>query len=441
MKGKMRGFLAVLLSAMLFCGCAGATCDCNCGDDTGGGKTPASDTTGKDDQTDDKENPGGTGDSEVKTYWQDEKSYGITVAEDGSMMLGTEKLYLSGVDCYNLFNQCVSDNFSAEKAKETLDILAENNIGVVRFNCGGYDYKFLDNYFNQKEAYLNLLKEIASYAQQLEIGLIPSLFWLHNAVPDYYDEPIRYWGKANSQTIAFLKEYTTSIVSALKEYKAIFAWEFGNEFNLACDLPNAAEHMPSLPSGSSRSSRTAEDYLSASDMGYALLQFSAAVLNVDKSGRMITTGNATLRPSQYHQLNYGSWEQDTEEQFSTMLATFAPTGVNAISEHVYFTSQTTFGRELSLAEYLEYMINTAKTMKKAYYIGEWGGGNNSEVEYYRGIGNAFVDAGVQLVLLWNFNLTEGSVESSFSGQSERGKALLKIVGEMNTRYKEEFRKV
>lgn len=377
--------------------------------------------------------------TEVKNYWQDLRNFGIGVTEDGTMTLGGEKLYAAGVNCFDLVNGCFSEGFSAAGAKESLDVLSSYGVGVVRFDCGGYDYTSIGRYFDYKQEFIDLLREVTDYAEKLEIGLIPSFFWLKNAVPDYFDEPLRSWGRPESKTVGFLRSYTREIVSAIKDSKAVFGWEFGNEFNLDCDLPNAAEHMPPLPEGSSRTGRTEEDYLSASDVQYALSVFAEEISSLDDSGRMITSGNANPRPSQYNQFRYGTWEQDTPEEYGEITSLFAPAGVEAISEHVYFTAQKTFGREIFLEEYLQYATATAKKLKKAYFVGEWGGGDSTDYGYYRRIGNAFVDAGVQLVLLWNFNVGEGRVEYSFSHRTERGRELLKIVGEMNARYAGEYR--
>ena len=370
-------------------------------------------------------------------YWRDTKNFGIHVM-DGVMTLGNEKVYEAGVNCYNLFNQCFSDGYSAEKAKKTLNILADYGIKVVRFNCGGYGMDYIGDYFAQKTAYINLLREISEYAETLEIGLIPSFFWLFHAVPDYYDEPINSWGKVESQTMGFLQSYTKDVVMALKDYKAIFAWEFGNEFNLSCDLPNAFEHMPALPAGSKRLTRTEEDILSASDVEIALTAFAQTIKSLDDTGRMITSGNATLRPSQYNQLHHNTWAQDSVLEYKKITGTFTPDGVDAVCEHVYFTSQKTFGRELTLAEYLQYATANAKALNKAYFVGEWGGGSSEDRSYYSEIGHAFVEAGVQLALLWNFNAVEGSVEHSFSANTDRGKMLLEVIEEMNLNYDKRY---
>ena len=371
------------------------------------------------------------------SYWQNTTDFGIQVNENGVMQLAGKDIYVAGTNCYNLFNQCF-DDFSSAEAKRTLDVLKDNGISLVRFNCGGYSYNDLRFYMQNKQAFLDLLYEIVNYAEELEIGLIPSFFWLYHAVPDYYDEPLRSWGRADSKTVQFLCNYTKDIVSTLKDSKAIFAWEFGNEFNLSCNLPNANEHMPALPAHSNRTSRTTEDYLSAEDVSYAMTRFIQMIRALDDTGRMITSGNATLRPSQYNQLKYNSWVQDSYEEYKQITALFTPDGADTISEHVYFQSQKTFGQELTLAQYLSYMTRMAKELKKAYFVGEWGGGSSEDMTSYREIGNDFVDAGVQICLLWNFNLNENSIEYSFSADSLRGQRLFAVIAELNHRYQTEF---
>ena len=74
----------------------------------------------------------------------------------------------------------------------------------------------------------------------------------------------------------------------------------------------------------------------------------------------------------------------------------------------------------------------------------WGWGNDSaqndyeNESYYTSMANAIVDAGVQLALLWNFNAVEGSVEYSFSANTDRGKMLLSVLADMNAAYEEKY---
>src|SRR5690606_25867933 len=80
-------------------------------------------------------------------------------------------------------------------------------------------------------------------AEEEGIGLIPSLFWQINTIPDIVFEPINKWGEPDSDTIKFMRTYTREVVSRYKDSPAIWAWEFGNEMNLEVDLPH---HKPQV---------------------------------------------------------------------------------------------------------------------------------------------------------------------------------------------------
>ncbi len=389
--------------------------------------------------SDDQNNPI-EGEAGMEIYWKTHGDSGIHVTAEGQMTLGGKPLYLAGVNCYNLYNQCLEKNKvgSVTVAKATLDVLKSYDVKAIRFNCGNFDHTGIAFYKAHREECLRLLAEIADYAEELQIGLIPSLFWLDRAVPDYFDEPIRAWGDQNSKTVAFMREYTKDIVNYLKSYKSIFGWEFGNEFNLGCDLPNAEEHLPPLPSHSTRPSRNEQDYLSATDAAYVMGEFADLVKNLDPNNRLVTSGNASLRPSQYHQLHENSWEQDNKAQYAQMTAMYTPENMNTVSEHVYFTEQRTFDQMLSLDEYLAYITATAKQIKKAYLIGEWGSDSESDITYYRNIARSIFNAGVQMSLFWNFNFVEGTIEHSFSAETTRGKEVLNLVKEMNGWYEEKY---
>ena len=88
---------------------------------------------------------------ETMSYWQNTTDFGIHVNENGVMQLAGKDIYIAGTNCYNLFNQCFAD-FSSAEAKRTLDVLKENGISLVRFNCGGYSYNDLRFYMQNKQA-------------------------------------------------------------------------------------------------------------------------------------------------------------------------------------------------------------------------------------------------------------------------------------------------
>lgn len=358
----------------------------------------------------------------LTNYWENPAYAGIAVDGNGVMTLGGSKLYTAGVNCYALFNQCWNadvSKISIEKAKMSLDALADEGIKVVRFNCGGYlatsqdtGAKTIAMFEANKDALIALLKDIAAYAEDKEIGLIPSFFWLYSAVPSYCGETPNAWGEANSKTRAYMVEYTTLIVNELKGFHSIFGWEFGNEFNLHCDLPNATEEFK------------------LEDVNSAVSAFTATVQGLDVvPSRFLGSGHSAPRPAQYNLSVNGTWTEDTDAQYSTVTNSLNP--CNAISEHIYHDTNTSY----TFSEYLTRAMNMASSLKKAYYVGEWGHGNTSDSNYtaetyYRGLADAIVGAKVQLSLLWNYDVLDAT-EKSFSTGDTRSDMLWQVLKDMN----------
>ena len=83
-------------------------------------------------------------------------------------------------------------------------------------------------------------------AERYSIGLIPSLFWYLPTVPDLVQEPCDQWANPHSKTHEFMRTYTREVVTRYLDSPAIWAWEFGNEYNLDADLPNAKDHLPPI---------------------------------------------------------------------------------------------------------------------------------------------------------------------------------------------------
>lgn len=379
-----------------------------------------------------------------QNYWNNENTYGIQ-SVNGKLKLNGDDFYGMGVNFYNLFNNGLKNDYSVFYSFKGLEILSKNQIPFVRFNAGVYYYNELYLYKDNKIKYLKTLKDIADEAEKLKIGLIPSFFWLTHCVPDYVDEPIRKWGDKNSKTRAFMREYTTDIVNTLKDSKAVWGWEFGNEFNLAVDLPNAAQLIPNLPADSSRIARTTEDYLKSSDVNDAFKEFADIVRQIDTPKRFISSGNADLRASQYNQhTSFGtSWQQDTEDEHKQINLFLNPDDMDVISEHLYFTKHSYFSIDnYTLKEHIEMSMRHADEAKKPFIIGEFGHNNNTEplpteeerLEAAKQMAMLFVENNVQMSLLWNYSPANTIVEYSFNETTSRGHFLLNVVKDANQAY-------
>ena len=178
-----------------------------------------------------------------EVYWNDSYSgklglqLGSTKFGKPRMTLGGELLYVTGVNCYNLFVQChEADRMGTAMMERTVKVLEEEQVPIVRFSCSPFYASQMHYYTEQKEQFLSNLKKLADLCDQRHILLIPSVFWNKECFPEYCGEEIKAWGNTSSKTYKLMIDYTKDIVNTLKDHKCLAAWEFGNEFNLGADI-------------------------------------------------------------------------------------------------------------------------------------------------------------------------------------------------------------
>lgn len=288
---------------------------------------------------------------------------GLTVDERGELLLRGVPFRGIGVDYYDAFTRTLGP-VPRTDYDAGFGALAARRIPFARFSAGGYWPQDWALYETNRTEYFARLDGVVQSAQQHGIGLIPSLFWNLSTVPDLMKEPCNRWGTANSQTIAFMHAYTRELVIRYASSPAIWGWEFGNEYNLAADLPNALEHRPAVaPALGTPAYRTAEDEVTHADVRLALREFAIEVRKQD-SQRIIISGNATPRPSAWHQAKERSWAADTPAQFAEMLAADNPSPVNTLSVRGYDLAAD-IGR-------LDQASKLARANRKPLFVGEFG---------------------------------------------------------------------
>ncbi|HYW78384.1 MAG TPA: hypothetical protein VE890_02370, partial [Thermoguttaceae bacterium] len=178
-----------------------------------------------------------------------------------------------GANYFSLFSRRLKDPADTSY-RAGIEQLSEAHIPFVRFMCGGFWPIDCELYLRDKAAYFALLDDVVRAAEQNHVGLIPSLFWHMPTVCDIVGEPIDQLGNPQSKSIGFIRRYTEEVVTRYKDSPAIWAWEFGNEYNLSVDLPNAATHRPAVwPRLKTAHQRTERDELTSAHLVGALRAF------------------------------------------------------------------------------------------------------------------------------------------------------------------------
>ena len=320
-------------------------------------------------------------------------------------------------------------------------VLADHEIPFVRFAACGFwpnDFKL---YREDKEAYFRLLDGVVKSAEAHGIGLIPSLFWAIFSVPDLVGEPVSAWGDAASKTRAFMRTYTQEVVTRYVDSPAIWAWEFGNEYSLAADLPKAGEHFPPVvPNLGTPGKRSDADAVTSTMINDALRDFAETIRPCDKR-RPITSGHSLPRPAAWHLQHDGTWDQDTREQFSANLHERRIPPANLVSVHVYPPEVDTRFDGTYYEELLDLTVSAAHSDRCAVFVGEFGalddeahGGADKARRHVLDQIGAIERSGVDLAALWVFDLPNQEETVNVTAENKR-KGLLHVLKLANRRLK------
>lgn len=338
----------------------------------------------------------------------------LSLDKDGQVQRDGKPYRGIGINYFSAFSRTLV-NPKDTSYREGFDELAKRGIPFVRFSACAFwpcEWKL---YREDKEAYFRLMDGVIKAAEEKGIGLIPSLFWNMNTFPDLVDEPGNQWGNPESKTLAFMRTYTAEMVQRYNDSPAIWAWELGNEYSLAADLPNAADHRPPVvPHLGTRATRSADDDITHDMLVMACREFAKEVRKYDPL-RPITTGNSLPRGSAHHQRIEKSWTPDTPEEFQANLLDVTPDPMNVISVHVYpFDEDKRFKKDkTSYEEVLTFCMQSAAKGRKALFVGEFGAPDDGTADSIAKAkeNNAALLAAIEktrvpLAALWVFDLPD-----------------------------------
>lgn len=351
---------------------------------------------------------------------------GLTV-KDGILTKSHKQYRAIGVNYFNLFSRTLKDHTDKSYDKG-LNQLANAQIPFARFMCCGFWPVDWDLYINKPQEYFKLLDEVIASAEKHNIGLIPSLFWHISTIPDIVAEPMDQFANPQSKTSQFIRTYTEQVVTCYKDSPAIWGWEFGNEFNLTVDLPNASDHRPPVwPNLKTASKRTARDELTSQQMLAAYKTFAQSVRKHDKH-RILITGNALPRPSAYHNTMEKSWTPDTPQQFGQILLRDNPNPFDTISVHIYPA------KNRNIHELINTIHQVSTKANKPTFIGEFGvpATTNTEKEKaaFKQLLEAIEKQNIPLSALWVYDYPNMENHWNVTYKNKRA-YMLKMIAKAN----------
>lgn len=388
---------------------------------------------------------------------------GLYAGEKGKIMLRGREFIGVGINYYDLFVSIPQRDWDIGVSLKGMETLKAYDCKVIRFSTLPFYAEEFSAY--EDERYWPMMDRIVKKAEELGIGLIPSLFWTY-AVNDYCDEPYQSaFFDENSKTVRFTREYVQTFVKRYAESPAIYGWEFSNERVLGADFPDAS-HFRKPPATCSRTVRDKNDCVTLEGLNKMYSIFAEAVSACDPYDRFISTGDTNPRNSSYHQFAFGNREDDTHEQHEFVLDMINPSGINALSQHQYSFGEVISpqSRTYPLLDYFHdwksffaYLLEMAAKRNICTYVGEVGYCNVRPETYcditvedatlpFEEAVKAQRETGISLILFWNYDpvtvqldprhvYDRGTgIEYSFSEQTPRGKRILEIMREGNKLY-------
>ena len=210
---------------------------------------------------------------------------GLSVNAQGVLVKDGRPFRGIGVNYFDAFSRHLLDP-SDTSYEAGFAALARARVPFVRLmGCGFWPVE-QKLYQVHREEFLRRFDDVVRAAERHHIGLIPSLFWNVATVPDLVGEPVSAWGDPRSKTQAYMRAYVKDLVTRCRRSPALWGWEFGNEFNLGADLPNAAEHRPPIVPGLGTPARRSEkDEWSYETIRTAFAAFARTVRRVRSGPR------------------------------------------------------------------------------------------------------------------------------------------------------------
>jgi hypothetical protein len=290
--------------------------------------------------------------------------------ENGTLKLNGVSFSGIGVNYYSAFER-VLDNSNDLSYEEGFRMLALLGIKFARLDISGFWPIKTNLFFTNRNEYFRRLDGVIISAAKHNVALIPTFFWAWFTFSDLAGENLDQLAVTDSLTRQKMREFATEVINRYKNYRNIWAWEFGNEWNLQVDLPNATEFLPpTFTNLGNPATRDPERDILTTDLILPILtEFANLAKQLDPE-RPISTGHTTPRPSQWHQDQWkrgllpleSAWDTDSNTEAEEITLKLNPDPYDLISLHFYF-------EDLSrVTNYTSYATNAGKVP----FVGEFG---------------------------------------------------------------------
>ncbi|MBO4422282.1 MAG: cellulase family glycosylhydrolase [Clostridia bacterium] len=385
----------------------------------------------------------------------EETRYGFHVEEDGTVTLAGEPFYGFGVNYFGAFARYVeSESQSTKEYEAGLAGLASYNIPFIRIPLCAYYPSYYELFDSDPDRVFAYLDKVLDECVKKRIGVIGSLMWWDAVIPAHVGEKRSDIGVTGSKTLEYAKNYTKAIVERYKDHPAIWGWEIGNEYNLDADLCDKEFKIwlwPEGISGMPLENINGYDYFTSEELRTFYTEIAKVIREYDDY-RMITTGNGEMRPFAYAVYKSSQkksadhtwemkWNGNTRKQFDQMNAYFTPDPIDTLCFHLqsgssdgsrtYVTDLNMFGKTISSEEYFRAYYETAKSLGKACYFGEFGDMLEMEtapdvIDKFREVTDAISASGIQIASLWQF---QDYTDEGVAGEK------LAVLSELNLKLK------
>lgn len=384
-------------------------------------------------------------------------NYGLHVEKDGTVTLQGKPFYGFGVNYFGSFARHVeTENQSTKEFEAGLAGLASYNIPFIRIPFCGYSASYYDLYDSDHEKVFSYLDKVLDECQKNNIGVIGSLMWWDAVIAAHVGGKRSDMGVIGSDTLEYAKAYTKAVVERYADHPAVWGWEIGNEYNLDADLCDKEFKIWLWPDGIASmplKDINGYDYFTSEELRTFYTEIAKVIREYD-GYRMITTGNGEMRPFAYAVYKSSQkkskdhtwemrWNANTRAQFDEMNAYFTPDPIDTVCFHLqsgssdgsnqYVLEFGMFGKTISSEEYFKAYYDTAKSLGKACYFGEFGDMIEMEsapdvIEKFKEVTSAISASGIQIASLWQF---QDYTNEGVSGEK------LEVLSELNKQLKAE----